>query len=143
MNIFKYRAFLASVENGTFTKAAEILNCTQSGISRMIGDLETEWKVTLLERGRTGVLLTAEGRALLPYAKSLCEDYTRLQQQVDSLNGLESGSIRIGTISSIATHWLPKIIKKFQNDFPVRECKYITKIDKFKPASVFFHLMKA
>ena len=118
MNILKYKAFIAAVEYGTFTKAAEILDCTQSGISRMVSDLETEWKVTLLERGRGGVLLTAEGRELLPYAKSLCGDYDNLQQQVDSLNGLESGLIRIGTISSIATHWLPRIIKKFQKDFP-------------------------
>jgi len=38
--------------------------------------------------------------------------------QVDELNGLESGLIRIGTFSSVATHWLPNIIKAFQKDFP-------------------------
>ena len=117
-NILKYRAFITTVEYGSFTKAAEILDYSQSGISRMINDLETEWKVTLLERSRSGVLLTSEGKELLPYAKKLCSDYDGLQQQVDSLNGLESGLIRIATISSIATHWLPKIIRKFQADFP-------------------------
>ena len=38
--------------------------------------------------------------------------------QVDELNGLQSGLIRIGTFSSVATHWLPKIIKEFQKDYP-------------------------
>ena len=38
--------------------------------------------------------------------------------QVDELNGLQSGLIRIGTFSSVATHWLPKIIKRFQKDYP-------------------------
>jgi len=118
MNILKYKAFIATVEYGSFTKAAEILNYSQSGISRMIGDLESEWKVTLLERSRAGVLLTAEGKGLLPYAKNLCSDYDKLQSQVDSLNGLESGLIRIATISSVAAHWLPGIITKFQTDFP-------------------------
>ena len=38
--------------------------------------------------------------------------------QVDELNGLQSGLIRIGTFSSVATHWLPSIIKEFQKDYP-------------------------
>ncbi|MDE5859023.1 MAG: LysR family transcriptional regulator substrate-binding protein, partial [Oscillospiraceae bacterium] len=56
--------------------------------------------------------------ALLPMAKQLCEDYQRLEFTVDELNGLKTGIIRIGTFSSVATHWLPNIIKRFQNDYP-------------------------
>lgn len=43
MNIQKYMAFVKAVELGSFTKAAEILDYSQSGISRMINDLEKEW----------------------------------------------------------------------------------------------------
>lgn len=118
MNILKYMAFIKTVEYGSFTKAAEILNYSQSGISRMINDLEKEWKITLLERNRTGVKLTSDGSRLLPYAKSLCEEYQKLQMQVDDLHGVQSGIIRIGTFSSVATHWLPNIIKAFQKDYP-------------------------
>lgn len=118
MNILKYMAFIRTVEYGSFTKAAEMLNYSQSGISRMINDLEKEWKVTLLERSRAGVRLTSDGTKLLPYAKSLCNEYEKLQMQVDELNGLQSGLIRIGTFSSVATHWLPNIIREFQKDYP-------------------------
>lgn len=118
MNILKYMAFIRTVECGSFTNAAEQLNYSQSGISRMIGDLEKEWKVTLLERNRTGIKLTSDGTKLLPYARNVCEEYLKLQMQVDDLNGLQSGFIRIGTISSIATHWLPNIIAKFQKKHP-------------------------
>lgn len=118
MNILKYMAFIHTVEYGSFTKAAELLNYSQSGISRMIHDLEQEWKVILLERSRAGVRLTSDGTKLLPYAKSLCHEYQKLQMQVDELNGLQSGLIRIGTFSSVATHWLPNIIRKFQKDYP-------------------------
>lgn len=118
MNILKYMAFIKTVEYGSFTKAAEILNYSQSGISRMINDLEKEWRITLLERNRAGVKLTSDGSRLLPYAKSLCEEYQKLQMQVDDLHGVQSGLIRIGTFSSVATHWLPNIIKAFQNDYP-------------------------
>ncbi|MGN1408876.1 MAG: LysR family transcriptional regulator [Eubacteriales bacterium] len=117
-NIIKYLAFVKTVEYGSFTKAAEILHYTQSGISRMISELEGECNLTLLERSRSGVRLTGEGTLLLPYAKSLCSEYEKLWNQVNELNGLRSGIIRIGTISSIATHWLPNIIKHFQSDYP-------------------------
>ncbi len=118
MNIQKYQAFVKTVEYGSFTKAAEKLNYSQSGISRMINDLEQEWKVTLLERGKAGIKLTSDGTKLLPYAKNICNDFEKLQMQVDEINGLQSGLIRIGTFSSVATHWLPNIIKEFQKDYP-------------------------
>ncbi|SCZ80195.1 LysR family transcriptional regulator [Acidaminobacter hydrogenoformans] len=118
LNLQKLMAFVKTVECGSFTKAAEALNYTQSGISRMIQDLEKEWNTALLERSRAGVRLTSDGILLLPHAKMLCHEYQKLQNQVDELNGLQSGLIRIGTISSVATHWLPGIIKAFQKDFP-------------------------
>ncbi len=118
MNILKYLAFIKTVEYGSFTRAAEILHYSQSGISRMINDLEKEWKITLLERNRSGVKLTSDGSRLLPYAKGLCNEYQKLQMQVDDLHGVQSGIIRIGTFSSVATHWLPNIVKAFQKDYP-------------------------
>lgn len=118
MNIQKYLALAKTVEYGSFTKAAEILNYSQSGISRMINDLEKEWKVSLLERGRNGVRLTSDGLKLLPFVQNVCSEYQKLQSQVDELNGLQTGLIRIGTISSTATHWLPRIIQEFQKDYP-------------------------
>lgn len=118
MNIQKYMAFVKTVEYGSFTKAAEILKYSQSGISRMINDLEKEWKIILLERNKNGVKLSSDGMKLLPFAKSVVSDYEKLQMQVDELNGLQSGFIRIGTFSSVATHWLPNIINKFQEVYP-------------------------
>ena len=118
LNISKYMVFVAAVEYGSFTKAAEMLNYTQSAVSRMINDLETEWKISLLERSKSGVKLTSDGLKIFPYAKDICDKYQNLKMQVDELNGLQSGIIRIGTFSSVATHWLPNIIKAFQNDYP-------------------------
>ncbi len=118
MNVQKFLAFVKTVECGSFTRAAEVLHYSQSGISRMIGDLEQKWRVALLERGRSGVRLTSDGMKLLPFARSVCDEYEKLQMQVDELHGLESGLIRIGIFSSVATHWLPRIIRKFQQDYP-------------------------
>lgn len=116
--VMKYMAFIKTVECGSFTRAAKLLGYSQSGISRMINDLESEWGVTLLIRSRSGIQLTADGTSLLPFARNVCEDYRKLRMQIDDLTGLHKGLIRIGTFSSVATHWLPKIIKSFCRDYP-------------------------
>ena len=118
MNIQKYLAFVKTVEYGSFSETAKRLNYSQSGISRMIGDLEKEWQLTLLERNKSGVKLTSDGMKLFPHAKRICMAHEKLQLEIDALNGLGSGLIRIGTFSSVATHWLPLIIKAFQKTYP-------------------------
>lgn len=117
-NLQKYQAFLTTVDCGSFTKAAEILGYAQSSVSKMIADLESEWKVVLLERSRAGVQLTSDGTAMLPYARELLNSYRKVQEQAASLSGMTAGLIRIGTFSSVAAHWMPSIIQRFQNDYP-------------------------
>ena len=118
MNISKYMALAAAAEYGSFTKAAEILNYSQSAVSRMIRDIEDEWGISVLERSKNGVQLTSDGLKIMPYVKNLCSEYESLKMQISEINGLESGIIRIGTFSSAAEHWLPNIIKRFQKDYP-------------------------
>ena len=93
MNLQKYLSFVKTVEYGSFTRAAEILHYSQSGVSRMIGDLEKDWNMVLLERGKGGVRLTSNGLHMLPYAKELVADYEKMQMQVNALNGMQSGHI--------------------------------------------------
>lgn len=117
-NLQKYRAFASAVECGSFTKAAQQLNYTQSGISRMISDLEKEWGLVLLERGKSGVSLTGDGMKLLPLVKNICAEHEKLLLRVNELKGLQSGLIRIGAFQSAAAHLLPGIVKKFQEKYP-------------------------
>ena len=117
-NLQKYQAFITTVDCGSFTKAADILGYAQSSVSKMIADLESEWKVVLLERSRAGVQLTSDGSSMLPYARELLNSYRKVQEQAASLSGMATGLIRIGTFSSVAAHWLPSIIQSFQRDYP-------------------------
>lgn len=117
-NLQKYQAFIATVDSGSFTKAAYILGYAQSSVSKMIADLESEWQVVLLERSRAGVQLTSDGMAMLPYARELVNSYRKVQEQAASISGVATGIIRIGTFSSVAAHWIPSIIQRFQKDYP-------------------------
>ena len=118
MSIQKYRAFVTAAELCSFTKAAEQLGYTQSAVSRMIADLEDEWNINLFERNKKQLKLTSDGIAMLPYARNVSNEYVKMKRQAEALHGLEKGLIRIGTFSSVATHWLPNIIRKFQEDYP-------------------------
>lgn len=114
----RYEAFLKAADLGSFTRAAEALSYTQSGVSRMIGELEREWGLRLLARSRAGVRLTSEGERVIEQVRRVCAEQRRLEAVVGELNGLQTGLIRIGTLSSMATHWLPGVIRAFQRDYP-------------------------
>ena len=118
VGVQKYLAFVETADRGSFTRAAEKLHYSQSGVSRMIRDLETEWKVTLLERGKGGVKLTSDGMKLLPFARSICGEVARLQSQVDELRGLRAGLIRVGALSGAAAGLLPGWAAAFLRSHP-------------------------
>lgn len=114
----RYIALQKIVESGSFSKAAEILGYTQSGISQMISSLEEEMSLRLLNRSRSGVKLTPEGEELYPFIERSIFQYQAMQEKAKEIRGLESGLIRIGTISSITCHWMPQLIRKFQLRYP-------------------------
>lgn len=114
----RYIALQKIKELGSFTKAAEALGYTQSSISQMIASLENELGIKLLTRSRTGVKLTIEGADLYPFIEHSILQYRAMQEKANEIRGLETGIIRVGTISSITCHWMPLLIKGFQQLYP-------------------------
>lgn len=118
MNTIKCQIFLKAVELGSITRAAEDMGYTQSAVSRSIADLEREWNVTLLNRSKDGVTLTTQGESLLPDIQFLCSAQRALETQVSALHGLTSGTLRVGTFTSVSIHWLPGMMKEFLALYP-------------------------
>lgn len=114
----KYVAFLKVIEMGSFTKAAELLGYTQPALSQMIAALEKELSVKLLYRSRYGTQLTPEGERLFPSIQNSVLQYSSMRRLADEIKGIETGVIRIGTVSSVSCHWLPGIIKQFWSEHP-------------------------
>ena len=125
MNIQKYQAFITVVEQGSLTKAAEELGCTQSAVSHSINSLEEELGFALLKRSRAGVKLTEEGERMAPAVRDLLGSAERLKQTASAIRGLESGTVRIGAFTSVAVHWLPAVLKEFQQDYPSVDFKLL------------------
>lgn len=122
-HLAKYIAFARTAEKGSFTKAAEDLNYAQSSVSKMIADLERDWGVTLLERSRSGVTLTPAGQQILPLVSTVINDCRKLDGVIGKINGIQTGSVRIGTFASVAINWLPDIFTEFQKKYPKISCE--------------------
>lgn len=118
MDLKKYELLADVAETGNFTISGDRLGYTQSGVSHIIKGLENEIGFPLFIRTRRGVSLTDNGHRIVTVVRQLLADNSRLEQTISSLNGLNTGSITIGTYSSISINWLPKIIYEFQKDYP-------------------------
>lgn len=114
----RYIALQKIIELGSFTKAAEALGYTQSSVSQMVASLENELAIRLLTRSRTGVRLTIEGAELYPFIERSINSYRAMQEKANEIRGLETGIIRVGTVSSVTCHWMPALIKGFQERYP-------------------------
>ena len=124
MESARCKAFMYAADTGSFTKAAERLNYTPSGVSQLVGALENETGLTLLRRTRKGVTLTPDGEILLPAVREFLEKENRIYELAAEVKGLLVGSVTIAAYSSISTHWLPEVIRDFeQNYYPQIEIR--------------------
>lgn len=114
----QYLAILRVLECNSFSDAARVMGYTQSAVSQMIKALEEELGVTLLLRSRTGVTLTREGELLLPYIRDVANARRMLSEQAANFHGLQSGTIRIGTFTSVSSRLLPPVMKAFKEAHP-------------------------
>lgn len=118
METKKWEALLTAVELGSFTRAAEKLGCTQSGLTHMMNSLEGEVGFPLLVRDRYGVRLTTAGERLLPAVRELLQTERRLEGEIAAQSSSKRENIRVAAYSSICMHWLPTIVQQFRWAFP-------------------------
>lgn len=123
MESARCKAFMYAADTGSFTKAAERLNYTPSGVSQLVGALENETGLTLLRRTRKGGTLTPDGEILLPAVREFLEKENRIYELAAEVKGLLVGSVTIAAYSSISTHWLPEVIRDFEQDYPQIEIR--------------------
>lgn len=125
LSLVKYEIFSTIVELGSLTRASETLGLSQSAVSHAITSLESEWGFSILKRGRSGIHLTSNGEHVLKYIREILKWNEEMIQEIANINGLEIGTVRIGTISSVSIHWLPEIMKMFTECYPSIEIKLL------------------
>lgn len=118
MSLVKYEIINKVAELCSFTKAADELGLTQSAVSHAISSLEKEFGFALVHRSRNGVKLTEEGKTMLISMRRVLLADELLHQEAANILGVTKGTVRIGTISSISTKWMPNMIHVMENSYP-------------------------
>src|SRR6516225_2046033 len=109
MNLHDLETFVSIARLGGVTRAAGQLHRSQPAITRRIKLLEDHLGAPLLERGRSGAMLTEAGRTFLPYAEAVLAALKDGTQAVQALRGGDQGAFWFG---SVGTRGGPTIGKK-------------------------------
>ena len=118
MDTKKFEAMVTAVTQGSFTRAADMLGYTQSGLTHMMNALEGEVGFRLLERGHLGIRLTPEGERIMPLITRFLQASDRLAEEIRAINDQANEMITVGTYASIAAFWLPAVLDRFRSEYP-------------------------
>ncbi|GLZ44384.1 LysR family transcriptional regulator [Actinomycetospora sp. NBRC 106375] len=110
--------FLAVVDEGSFTRAADRLFVTQPGLSQQIATLEKELGGSLFSRLPRAVALTPTGRALLPHARTAVTAAERGDAAARAATGSEGGELRLATVYSVSLGLLPGVLRRWRTENP-------------------------
>jgi DNA-binding transcriptional LysR family regulator len=112
------RYFVAVAEELHFGRAARRLGIAQPPLSLQIQRLEAELGVSLFDRTSRRVELTAAGHALLETGKRVIEDFFAATDAARRAARGETGSLSVAFAASVISLSLPKIIRRFREEFP-------------------------
>lgn len=118
MQATKYESLIKIIELGSFSGAAEELGYTPSGLNRMMSALEEDLGIQILNRTKKGISLTDAGKEVLPIIQNIIYLEKSLNEKCDEIKGLIKGNIKIGTIYSIASIWIPELVGNFKKLYP-------------------------
>ena len=121
----KLKIFHAVTQAGSFTKASDILNLSQSAISRQIQSLEYELKTSLFERHARGLVLTDSGHKLYSTANEVISKIKEVETDFTEQKHKPSGKLVVTTVVGFGGIWLTPRIKEFRDKNPDIEVELI------------------
>ncbi len=116
---------LTVLETGSLSAAAAQLGYTPSGVSRVIAAMESEAGLPLLIRTRDGVRATPECAQLLPSIREMQYWGSYYTEQTRRLRGIETGTVRVGSVYTVFYPWMAELIAGFSELYPGIEIKTI------------------
>lgn len=118
MNLTQLRYFVRVAEMGSFSKAAIELDVAQPALSRQVRLLETDLRVTLLQRTGRGVLLTEAGKRLYDHAVSILQLVAHAREDISANRGEATGRIVIGLPPSMGRMLTLPLVDAFKQHLP-------------------------
>jgi len=118
LNLHLLRLFATVVRTGSFSRAADVLHISQPAISKGVRDFELQVGCRLLDRTPKGVRPTPEGHALAQHAEALFAIERAAEEELLSRRTLDTGSLRIGASTTIATYMIAEYLGAFHRRYP-------------------------
>lgn len=117
-NLELYKTFYYVAKNKNITQAANELMISQPAVSKSIKTLERDLDTILFNRNKDGVTLTNAGEMLFNKIRRAMELIVSAEEDLSSLNNMESGTINIGAGNTIMQRYLMPYIKEFHELYP-------------------------
>lgn len=117
------------VETESFTKTADTLHITQSGVSHSIASLEDELEIKLVKSNKRSVSLTEAGEKIYILAKDILSRIDRSKEEISALKNLQTGKLKLGCFQSISVRILPGVLKVFKQKYPGIEVSWFEGTD--------------
>ena len=118
MTLQQLTYFLAAVEHGSFSAAAEALFMAQPSLSDQIRRLESELGVALFARGGRGLELTEAGRLFRPHAERTVAAAEEAAESVREVRDITGGTVTFGTFGSAHHYILVGLLQDFRSQYP-------------------------
>jgi DNA-binding transcriptional LysR family regulator len=118
MDLRQLEYFVAVAEEANFTRAADRVHITQSGVSAQIRQFERELKADLFDRSGRMVRLTPAGAAALPHARAALAAADAIRAACDAVNGLVRGKLRLGMVMGCTVTPLFDALASFHREHP-------------------------
>jgi DNA-binding transcriptional LysR family regulator len=118
MDLRQLEYFVAVAEEANFTRAADRVHITQSGVSAQIRQFERELGAELFDRTARMVRLTAAGAAALPHARSALAAAQAIRTACDDINGLVRGRLRLAMVTGCTITPLFEALASFHHRHP-------------------------
>jgi len=118
LNLHSLRFFTAVVQQGGFSRAASSLCISQPAVSKAVRELERQLGTPLLDRSRSGIVLTAAGLTLYRYAEQIFLTEQAAELELAHLQGVQQGKLALGASTTIGIYRLPKLLSLFAERYP-------------------------
>lgn len=119
MNHLRFLSYVDEVARvGSIRQAADRLHIAPSAVNRRILDIEEELGTPLFERLPRGVRLTAAGELFVAYIRSRSAQLEQVRSEIEDLQGLRRGSVKVVASQALAPAFLPKAVATFRASHP-------------------------
>ena len=119
------KVFVTVIEQKNFSRAGDLLNLSQPGVSLHIRNLENELGTKLIYRSPKQVQITEPGKILYRHAKQMLNHYETAKREINEFNNVVSGTMKIGASFTIGEYYLPKVLAEFAAQYPMVDIQII------------------